>query len=110
MTTPGDATTGPLRPLLLPAVRGLIAEARSERALLPVDSAERQFYLGVEGAAEEVVQPQLAGSREEQWLERQPPAFRDGFVRTADLLARLATNREPPRRIPLPEPPPPGSR
>jgi hypothetical protein len=106
----GGAASGSERPLWLQAVRGLVADARSERALLPMDSAERQFYLGVEKAAEEVLQPQLTAAREEHWLERQLSAYRDGYVRTADLLARLSTAPEPPLRIPLPQPPPPGSR
>jgi hypothetical protein len=88
--------------VLVHAVRGLVAEARSERALLPADSAERQFYLGVEAAAELILQPQLAASRNEQWLERQGPDFRDGYLRTSHVLELASTAPEPPMRIRMP--------
>src|SRR5680860_1363489 len=51
------------RPIVLAAVRGLIEAARSERALLPASSAERQFYLGVDAAAREVLHQELGSSR-----------------------------------------------
>jgi hypothetical protein len=41
--------------MLLQAVGTFIAEARSERSTLSAESGERQFYLGVEAAAAEVL-------------------------------------------------------
>lgn len=59
----------PQRPIVLSAVRGLIADARSERARLAARSPERQFYLAVEAAAQEVLHPELAEARAPHWLE-----------------------------------------
>ena len=81
MSAPESATSGSARAILLPAVRALVADARSERAALSADSPDRQFYLGVEAAAEEVLHPQLGASRATSWLDRRPTAFRDGYLR-----------------------------
>ncbi len=89
--------------VLVQAVRSLVAEARSERAVLPAESAERDFYLGVEAAADLVLQPQIAASRSEQWVERHAAAFQDGYLRTSQLLERASSAPEPPLRIPLPD-------
>lgn len=95
------------RPILLRAVRDLIYAARSERALLTQSSPQRRFFLGVEAAAQEVLHPELGSARAPAWLDREAPAFREGYLRTAALLAAAKTAAEPPMRIPLPEPPRP---
>lgn len=89
--------------LVLGAVRTLVDEARSRRASLPQESAERAFYLGVDAAAQELLHPELGMSRAPSWLDRQLPAFRDGYLRTADMLAMVRTADAPPLRINLPE-------
>jgi hypothetical protein len=89
---------------ILEAARHLIEAARAERALLPQHAAEREFYLGVGAAAEEVVHPELGASRGERWLEQQTPPFRDGYLKTADMVASAKTLPQPPPRLPLPEP------
>jgi hypothetical protein len=89
--------------LVLGTVRTLVDEARSRRASLPQESAERAFYLGVDAAAQEVLHPELGMSRATSWLDRQLPAFRDGYLRTADMLAMVRTADAPPLRINLPE-------
>jgi hypothetical protein len=99
-----SALHGPQRPIALEAVRGLITAARAERANLSVHSPERQFYLGVEAAAEEILHPELASARSEEWLDRETSAFREGYLQTADLLAITMTAPEPPFRLPLPNP------
>ena len=63
---------------------------------------ERQFYLGVEAAAEEILHPELASARSEEWLDRESSAFRDGYMQTANLLAIAMTAPQPPFRLPLP--------
>jgi hypothetical protein len=103
MTSSGASTAGASRAILLSAVRSLVAEARSERATMPAGSAERHFYLGVEAAADDILHPELTVSREQEWLERQPPAFRDGYLRTAHVLEHASTAAEPPLHIPLPK-------
>ena len=103
MSSPESATGGSARAILLHAVRALVADARSERAALSADSPERQFYLGVEAAAEQVLHPQLGASRATSWFDRQPSAFRDGYLRTSAALATAATAADPPIHLPLPE-------
>ena len=99
-----SALHGPQRPIALEAVRGLIASARAERADLLVNSPERHFYLGVEAAAEEVLRPELASARSDEWLDRESSAFREGYLQTANLLAVAMTAPQPPFRLPLPNP------
>jgi hypothetical protein len=96
----------PQRPILVQAVNDLVATARAERALVSRDSGARQFYLGVEAAAEEVLYPELGVSRDEGWIERQSPQFRDGYLRTSTMLANATAAGEPPLRFALPEPGP----
>jgi hypothetical protein len=93
------------RAILLPEIRRLIDVARSQRATLPMTSPERQFYLGVEAAAEEVVHPELGATGSADRLDRHPFAFREGYLRASNLLAAAATAAEPPQHLPLPEPP-----
>jgi len=97
-----SALHGPQRPIALQAVRGLITAARAERAALSVHSPERQFYLGVEAAAEEILHPELASARSEESLDRESSAFRDGYLQTANLLAVAMTAPQPPFRLPMP--------
>ncbi len=98
------------RPILLRAVRDLIHAARSERALLTQSSPERQFYLGVEAGAQEVLYPELGAARAPAWPDGEAPAFREGYLRASALLASARTAAEPPLRIPLPEAPRPETR
>jgi hypothetical protein len=103
MNSPGGSMAGTDRVIRLRAVRGLVAEARSERSLLPVSSPERHFYLGVEAAAQAVLHPELGASRGTDWLERQPSAFLDGYLRTSTLLADATRASEPALHLPLPD-------
>jgi hypothetical protein len=89
---------------MLAAIRGLVEAAKSERRLLAEESPKRQFYLGVAAAGEEVLHPELALSKADDWLRREAPEFRDGYLRTSVLIARAATAGEPPLRLPLPSP------
>jgi hypothetical protein len=102
MTTP---LHGSQRPIALQAVRTLIADARAERASLALHSPERTFYLGVEAAAEEVLRPELASARGENWLEREAPQFREGYVQTTNMLAVALTATEIAPRLRLPAAP-----
>jgi hypothetical protein len=102
MVSPVGGMAGSDRLILLRAVRDLVAEARSERSVLSADSPERQFYLGVEAAAEEVLHPEIASSRDAGWLARHAPLFREAYVQTSTLLADATTAAEPPLHLPLP--------
>lgn len=92
------------RLIVLGAARGLVHAARSRRASLPAHSADREFYRGVEAAAEEVVHPELGESRGARWLERETLMFREGYLRTSAVVALARTAPQPPLRLPLPEP------
>jgi len=96
------------RPILLAAVRGLVEAARLERGLWPARAPERRFYLGVDAAAQEVLHPELGSSREPDWLDREQPAFREGYLEASLLIATAATADEPPLRLALPSPSPVG--
>ena len=91
------------RPILVNAARALIAAAQSERAWRPVHAPERQFYLGVEAAALEVLHPELGAARTAEWLDREAPAYREGYLRTSALI--MAAVRDPERGtvFPLPD-------
>jgi hypothetical protein len=93
------------RLVILQAARGLIAAARARRRTLIASAPERKFFLGVEAAAEAVVHPELGASRSTEWLDRQDPAFRDGYLETSTLITTAATAADPPPALPLPEPP-----
>lgn len=103
MSSPLNGSADSERSIILGAVRTLVAEARTERSLLSAGSPERQFYLGVDAAAEEVLHPELGSSRGTDWLDREAPAFQDGYLRTSTLLANATTAAEPPLRLPLPD-------
>jgi hypothetical protein len=87
MTTPGTGVGGAARVMLLQAVRGLVAEARAARSVLTAGAPERQFYLGVEAAAEEVLHSQL-GCISRGAVARSP---------AVGLPGRLRADRHPPR-------------
>jgi len=90
--------------LVLEAVRDLMASAEEQRSVLPMRSRERVFLLGVEAAALEVVHPELGVSRAVGWLDRQPHAFREGYLRTSAAIAAAATANPTPRRLTVPSP------
>ena len=90
------------RPVLVSAVRELIRAARSERAGFAMAAPEREFYLGVEAAAEEVLRPELAAARPPGWPQRETPRFRDGYLQAAASLAAAMSAPEPPLRLRLP--------
>ena|SRR5689334_16688217 len=92
------------RGILVGAVRRLVEEARTERALIPEGAPERQFYLGVEAAADGVLHPELEMTRTSRWVDQHPPAFREGFVRTTTLLATARAAAEAPLQLRLPDP------
>ena len=71
------------------AVRELIAKARQERASLSRLSPRRAYYVGVEAAAEQVLDPGFEWVRKVAWLDRLNPAFISGFVETTAFLAPM---------------------
>ncbi|HSS09161.1 MAG TPA: hypothetical protein VLL25_04700 [Acidimicrobiales bacterium] len=74
--------------MLAPMLRQLAEAARVQRRQLVIDAAERQFYLGVEAAAQGLLHPEVAAGRNPDWLEREKPEFREGYL---TMLADLTT-------------------
>ena len=72
---------------------------------MPATAVEREFYLGVEAAAEEVLHPELEMTRTEHWVRVMPPEYREGYTRTSTMLARARTAEEVPLQLRLPNPP-----
>ena len=91
------------RVVLAHAVRDLSEAARRERSTLPMAAPERQFYLGVEAAAEEVLRPELGAARPAGWPAAETQAFQEGYLRAIDLLAVARNAADPPQRLPLPQ-------
>jgi hypothetical protein len=80
-------SAGSRRILVTNALRQLIASAHALGAPLPVASLEREFYRGIEAAAQDVLQPERARAKPACWLEREAPAFLEGYARTSALVA-----------------------
>ena len=91
------------RLMLRNAARQLIDAARRERGRLAADDDERDFYLGVDAAAMEVLRPEARATRRNGWLDREPAAFREGYVRTRALLVGAQRPGAVPARVRLPQ-------
>jgi hypothetical protein len=100
----GMTAGGAERPVLVAAIRDLVDAARLERAVLSFDDPDREFYLGVERAAEEVLHPERVGPDEEHWLSRESRSFREGYSWTETMILGALTAAEPPLRFRLPRP------
>jgi hypothetical protein len=92
------------RTILIDSLQTLSGAARAERAKLPFDSAERQFYLGVEAAADALIHPEVFVAKPADWLEQESPSFRKGFLTTSSLIAGAISSPALPARLPLPSP------
>ncbi len=88
--------------MLRNAARELVDAARRERSRLETDDDERAFYLGVDAAAIEVLRPEVQVTRGDGWLDREVPAFREGYMRTSALLASARRSGAVPNRVRLP--------
>jgi hypothetical protein len=94
---------------VIEAARAMAREAIAATKDPEADQATRHFYHGVETAALHVLQPEMAVVHEgSTWLEHRDPAFRNGFLEAADVLATAAGAPEPLLRVRLPKPAAPG--
>ena len=98
------ATQGPLRGVVVTAARQLGSDARAARGRIDLHDPNRDFFLGVEAAAEELVHPELQAARPDDWPDATPPAFRDGYLRATAALAAVTTAEVPPIRLRMPQP------
>ena len=80
----------------------LADEARHAAAMAPLGSAEHDFYSGVRSAAERRLHPGLAAVDDLSWLDREPPAFRDGFLEASTMIAMASADA--PLHLPMPVP------
>jgi len=71
----------------LDAVRNVIDAARVYRARLSPFSPDRAYLMGVETAAEQVLNPGIEATRQVPWLDLVHPYFIAGYVETAAALA-----------------------
>ena len=85
------------------ALRQLVAEARAEAALVPLASARHAFYAGVVAAAEDRLRPARQDAHTEAWLDVERPAFREGYLKAASVIAAFG---HAPVHLLLPRPPP----
>lgn len=92
------------RSILIDSLQRLSGEARAERAKLPFESAEWQFYMGVEAAADALIHPEVFVTKPADWLEHEASSFRNGYLTTSALIAGAISSPALPRRLPLPSP------
>lgn len=81
------------------ALRRLAEEARQRLAGLESSAGERDFYVGVMTAAEDLAR---TGHAEVRSLRNESPAFREGYLEVSNLVG-AAVGRTP-LRLPLPTP------
>lgn len=94
--------SGAEQTMLANVLQDLADEARSHRSKMPFDSRERQFYLGVEAAAEAVHHPQTYDAKPAAWMEHESHAFRNGFLTTSAQIAGILSGSRIPLRLELP--------
>ncbi len=100
-----SALSHPHRLALIEAAKALASGATAEARAAEPGSPRSHFFHGVEVAALHVLFPEMASVREgTAWLEREAPAFRDGFTEASTLLATASTGPDPALRLPLPQP------
>lgn len=94
------------RMAVVEAAKSLTRDATEAAGASDPHSPAWRFYHGVEAAAAEVLRPEIAVVHQgTAWLQREDPAFREGFSQASLLLGTAATLPEPPLRLPLPRPP-----
>ena len=81
------------------ALRQLAEEARQRLAAMDAHAAERDFFLGVQMAAEDLCRSDHAPARS---LDHESPAFKDGYLEVSAINA--AASGHTPLRLPLPTP------
>jgi len=79
-------TDGQLDLMMLNDIRRLADEARQAAARAPLGSAEHAFYSGALSAAERHLHAGLMAADDPAWFDREPAAFRDGYLETSALI------------------------
>lgn len=68
------------------ALRQLREDARQRAASVETGTSEHDFYVGVLTAAEDRMHPERRDIHDQTWLDRQVYSFRDGYLKTSDLI------------------------
>ncbi len=76
--------------MTLNALRRLADEARQAAARVPLGVPDHDFYAGVASAAEHHLHAGRLAVEDPAWLERQPVAFRDGYLEAMSIIAAAA--------------------
>lgn len=84
------------------ALHHLVDESRRMAAGHRLGSPEHDFYAGVRTAAEDGLSPHHRDAHGEAWLAAQAGPFRDGYTRTAAMIA--ASHHELSHRYQVPDP------
>ena len=90
------------RLILVSPLRELADAARSARGSLPLESVEREFYLGVEAAARGLLRPETLAARREDWLDHESHAFREGYLNVLAEITAAVSSGQLPVRLALP--------
>ena len=86
---------GSQRVVLAPSLRKLVDAARSERSRMALEAPDREFYLGVEAAAQGVLHPET--------LQARSGLFREGYLTAlADIHVAVA-GKHAPAQLALPK-------
>jgi len=68
------------------ALRQLRHEAMQRAASVETGTTEHDFYVGVQTAADDRMHPERRDTHDLAWLDRQVHSFRDGYLKTSDLI------------------------
>ena len=82
------------------ALLQLREEARQRAASVETGTSEHDFYVGVLTAAEDRMHPERRDTHNQEWLDRKVHSFRDGYLKTSDLIG--ASTGHVPFRFHLP--------
>src|SRR6516165_12028256 len=74
------------------ATRAMSEEALRLAGQAAAGSAEHDFYAGVASAADAHRRSARAPDKDPRWLERQTPAFRDGYLKASAVIAAAASH------------------
>ena len=88
----------------IPIAEDLARATRVERALLTAGSSEWEFYLGAEESVHAFLHPERAAAKDDEWLDRETVAFRNGYLAVSAQLAAALALPTPPVRLALPRP------
>jgi hypothetical protein len=76
--------------------------ARVERGHAALGSAEREFYAGVDAAAQGQLHPEVLVARRENWLDYESHLFAEGYLTMTSDIAATVCGTDVPVHLTLP--------